>query len=237
MNAHRVEHAVILPINHPTFFPLSVAEQDDWLRANNDRQARLMEASSGRFIAYADVRIDGPYEEPAALRAEMERAVSTLHLRGVKLHPYNLNTVATDRRLRPAIHAADRLGIPIVVDSNPQAGAPDLAGLSPVAIQQATRGVSVPWIVAHLGGDAYEESVGSAGFVDVSGTLLRLEQRLGPGGCRELLRRIGIDRVLFGSDIPIFDYDAYAALFDRLALRPDELERIAYTNAARLLGI
>ena len=42
MQENNVERAVILPINHPDYFPLSDDERKDWLRANNDRQAALM---------------------------------------------------------------------------------------------------------------------------------------------------------------------------------------------------
>jgi len=149
MDEHRVEQAVVLPINYPAYFPLTEERQRDWLPANNDRQADLMRESAGRFVAFADCALTGTYADPQRATAEVDRAVGELGLRGVKIHPSNLGVPADDERL---------------------------------------------------------------------------------------LRVIGLDRVLFGTDYPIHPYEQYYAVLDRMRFTPTEVERIAYANAARLLG-
>ena len=90
MGEHNVKQAVVLPINFPQYFPLQ-PEQQDWLRANNEIQSQLMAESNGRFIAFADCRIDGEYEESECVREELTYAVDTLELCGLRyIHPYNL---------------------------------------------------------------------------------------------------------------------------------------------------
>ena len=42
MGKHNVKQAVVLPISFPQYFPLSPKDQQDWLRANNEIQSRLM---------------------------------------------------------------------------------------------------------------------------------------------------------------------------------------------------
>jgi len=77
MGEHNVKQAVVLPINFPQYFPLQ-PEQQDWLRANNEIQSRLMAESNDRFIAFADCRLDGEYEDPERVREELTYAVEHL---------------------------------------------------------------------------------------------------------------------------------------------------------------
>ena len=125
MQESNVERAVILPINHPDYFPLSDDERKDWLRANNDRQAALMMESGGRFIAFADCALAGPYNIVDRVVEELERAVTELGLRGLKIHPSNLKVTADDPRLGPIVEAAGRLGTPIRRRSRSQNSTPN----------------------------------------------------------------------------------------------------------------
>ena len=50
-----------------------------------------------------------------------------------------------------------------------------------------------------------------------------------------LLRRIGLERVLFGTDYPIFPYERYYEVLDQMHFTDDEIEQIAYRNAANVL--
>jgi predicted TIM-barrel fold metal-dependent hydrolase len=54
--------------------------------------------------------------------------------------------------------------------------------------------------------------------------------------CERLLRRIGIDRLLFAIDYPIYPYEAYCGIFDALDLADAEIEKIAHANAERMLA-
>jgi len=50
------------------------------------------------------------------------------------------------------------------------------------------------------------------------------------------IRRIGVDRVLFGTNYPLVDQADCVAIFEALPLTPDERHAIAYTNAKRLIA-
>ncbi len=235
MDEHRVDRAVAVPINYPDYFPLQASEHADWVKANNDVQARIGRDAGGRLIPFADCRIDGPYEAHPAVAEEMRRAIETLGLRGLKIHASNLDVEATDPRLDPWIDAAGTAGVPIVFHANPSGYATAFHGCAPSRIYEAMRGRSACFSVAHMGGVSFLETFAGGGYVDVSGTLLWLSDLYGVPFCERLLRRIGIDRILFATDFPIYPYEAYEHVFDAMQLSDDEIERIAFANAERML--
>ena len=237
MQENNVERAVILPINHPDYFPLSDDERKDWLRANNDRQAALMRESGGRFIAFADCALAGPYNIVDRVVKELGRAVKELGLRGLKIHPSNLKVAADDPRLGPIVEAAGRLGTPILFHSNPTAYDPDFYGSAPARIHRLMYGRKQPYVIAHLGGISYLELLEGECYVEISGVLLDLCDLFGVEFCERLLRRIGLERVLFGTDYPIFPYERYFEVLDRMSFTDEEIEQIAYKNAAKLLKL
>ena len=235
MDAHSVERAVVLPVNYPEYFPLDEA-RTDWLAANNDVQAGIGRDARGRFVSFADCRVDGPYGSAEAVAREARRAIGELGLRGVKVHPYNLDVEATDPRLAPWIDAAEAAGVPLAFHANPSGDATAFHGSAPSRIYEAMHGRGGCFTVAHMGGIAYLETLVGGGYVDVSGTLLWLADLHGVAFCERLLRRIGFDRVLFATDFPIHPYEAYYQVLDAMALSDDEIERIARANAERMLA-
>ena len=235
MDDHNVERAIVVPINFPDYFPLRAAYDVDWLGANNELQAKISRDSNGRLVSFADCRIDGPYEDGHAVSEAMGRAVDVLGLDGLKIHAYNLDVEATDRRLEPWIDAAARFAVPIVFHANPSGGATAFHGCSPSKIYEAMHGRSHPFVIAHMGGVAFLEALAGGGYVDVSGTLLWLAELYGAAFCTRLVRRIGVDRILFATDFPIYPYEAYYRVLDAMELTDDEVERIAFANAERML--
>lgn len=236
MDANGVDRAVVLPINYPDYFPLDGVERGDWLRASNERQAEIARASDGRLVSFADCAIDGIYAQPARGVGELRRAVSEDGLAGLKIHPYNLRARAADPRLSPWIEAAGSLGVPIIFHSNPSGYDADFHGSAPAGIYRAVLGRDVAFAIAHMGGVSFYETLAGGGYVDLSGTLLWLADLHGAGFCERLMRRIGIDRLLFATDYPIYPYEDYFAVLDAMDFTDAEVERIAHGNAERMLA-
>jgi predicted TIM-barrel fold metal-dependent hydrolase len=90
--------------------------------------------------------------------------------------------------------------------------------------------------LAHLGQGAEDDlATLTARYPNVvTDTSLRLGIEP-PAQTAELIRRIGADRVLFGTNYPLVDQGAYAAALRALPLTDDELELVGRANAARLL--
>ena len=236
MDEQNVERAIVLPINYPDYFPLEGRERGDWLRANNDRQAAIACESDGRLVCFADCAVDGPYGHPPRSVDELKRAVSDLALTGLKIHPYNLKAAAHDPRLLPWIDAAADLGVPIIFHSNPSGYDADFHGSAPSSIYRAVYGRDLTYAIAHMGGVTHLETLAGGGYVGISGTLLWLADLYGIPFCERLLRRIGIDRLLFGTDYPVYRYEAYCDVLDSMEFSREEVEKIAHSNAERMLS-
>lgn len=236
MDAHHIDRVVILPINWSEYFPLTPDERADWLAANNDRQAALAVASAGRFVAYADLALGDVYT-PQRAATELARAASELGLRGLKIHPTDLGLPADDLRLVPVLRQAADLGLPVMVHSYPSDSGPGFDYSAPHRIARlAVAFPDVTWIIAHLGGVRFMDVIPLETYVDISGMLLGVCQLYGVTFAERLLRRIGLERVLFGTDYPIFPYERYYEVLDQMHFTDDEIEQIAYHNAAGILS-
>lgn len=189
-----------------------------------------------RLIAFADCQIDGAYAQPQRGIVELQRAIGGLGLAGLKIHPHNLRASADDPRLLMWFDAADELNVPVVVHSNPSGYAPDFHGSAPARIYRAMVGGGRSFVVAHMGGVSHLETLVGGGYVDMSGTLLWLAHLYGLPFCGRFLRRIGIDRLLFATDYPIYSYEAYYQILDALDFADAEIEKIAHANAERMLA-
>jgi uncharacterized protein len=180
--------------------------------------------------------VDGAYGHPTRGVAELRRAIGELGLAGLKIHSSNLKVGADDARLLPWIDAAVGLGIPVVFHSNPSASDPDFHGSSPSRIYRAVFGRAATYVIAHMGGVAFFEIFGGGGYVDLSGTLPMLGRFFGAQGAGQFLRTLGIDRLLFATDFPIYPYEAYYEVLDAMDLNDDEVAKIARVNAERMLA-
>ncbi len=93
-------------------------------------------------------------------------------------------------------------------------------------------------VAAHMGGvfmwDLAEEYlVGRDVYFDTSSALFEI----GDERFLRLLRAHGSDKVLFGTDYPLSDYELEFSYFDRLNLTKEETENVFYKNAYRFLNI
>jgi len=141
------------------------------------------------------------------------------------------------------VKKAAELKIPIVVHSYPSASDPMFDLSAPARIFRLLWAVGLdpeewpPFIIGHMGGVRFLEMIVGGGYVDISGMLLDICELYGVEFAERLLRRIGLDRVLFGTDYPIFPYERYFEVLDRMDFTEGEIEQIAYKNAAKLLNL
>jgi uncharacterized protein len=95
---------------------------------------------------------------------------------------------------------------------------------------------SVTVQLAHLGIGAEDDvAVLTSRFPNV---VADTSMQLGAGPPDEIvaiIRRIGTDRVLFGTNYPLVDQSACVAIFEALPLTDAERHQIGYENASRLL--
>ena len=158
-----------------------------------------------------------------------------LGLKGIKLHP-DIQGVAIDDPRMQRIYALSEGRLPILMHtgdsrfdfSNPNRMKPVLDRYPRLTV-----------IGAHFGGwSVWEEAAATLSgyenfFVDCSSSLYALS----PLRVRELIDAFGVDRVLFGTDYPMWEPEAEVAAFMKLPLSEAERERILSRNAAELFSI
>lgn len=182
-------------------------------------------------------------EEGAA--AEVRRCAE-LGARGIKLHPASQRFYPTDPRLGGAYAEAQDRGLPVISHSG---AAAEGAGESPYARPHQFAEVleafpNLTLVLAHLGLGCLEESQEMAGrypnlFFDGSAALNgTVEPPPFPDDeAVALVRRLGVDRVLFASDWPWFHPQRDAERILRLSLSDGEKRAVLRENALRVLRL
>ncbi|HML46292.1 MAG TPA: amidohydrolase family protein [Clostridia bacterium] len=194
----------------------------------NDFLAQAVAGRPDRLTGFAGIH--PAMESPIA---EMERA-RRLGLRGIKLHPDIQQFFVDDARMFPLYEA---MGSDMILLTH--AGDHRYDYSSPARLRRVRDLFPrLTMICAHLGGwsvweDAREMLCGQNVYVDSSSALFWL----GPKRALELIRSYGADRVLFGTDYPVWDAQGELERLDALGLTEDERSAILYANAAKLLGL
>ncbi len=187
--------------------------------------------------------------DPAMGEAEMVAEVEERAregARGIKLHPANQLFFPNDRLLWPAYAKAQELGLAIITHSGSVALREDPAQHAhPRNFVDVLREFPrINLVFAHMCrgfGDEVAEVVRTYpnAYLDTSSAI---SGSAGPfavpdGEAVAMIRRVGADRVLFGSDWPWFHPITDAEHLDSLPLSAEEKRLIFYENALRVLHL
>lgn len=165
--------------------------------------------------------------------SEVDRIIE-LGLNGIKLHPdfqeFNIDDEsmlpiyrAVEGRLPVLMHTGDE----VKTSSRPKRLARVLDMFPDLTV-----------IAAHLGGyqmwdESLEYLVGRNLYLDTSSSFFRLDTEK----VAEIIRRHGVDKVLFGTDYPMWTHEDELGRFDNLRLTEEERRLILFENACRLYKI
>ncbi|HUS92727.1 MAG TPA: amidohydrolase family protein [Phycisphaerae bacterium] len=188
---------------------------------------------SERIVPFASIHPDTP--EPGRW---VERIVAA-GVRGIKLHAFYQDFRIDEPRMEGIYAAAEALGLVVQLHCGEDFSFPvdDRAGAARVArVLDRHRGLKV--IAAHMGGwRMWEQSerwlVGRDVFFETSYSLVDL----GPERAADMIRRHGVERVLFGTDWPWSRQAEDVAVLRGLALADADREKVLGANAAALLGL
>ena len=195
-----------------------------------------------RFIASEAALSDGAFTGLGTLHpdsAHPEQDFSelvSLGLKGVKLHPDFQRFEADSAKAMRIYGLCAEAGLPVLVHT----GDHRFHYSNPDRIVTILRAFpKLKFVGAHFGGwSVWDEAVRLlSGFdnivVDTSSTFYAL----GRDRCRELIRSWGADRVMFGSDYPMWNAQPEIDCLLEMALTEDEYRRIFWDNAAILFGL
>ncbi len=220
--------------------PEIAAKMAGRLRRRNDWTCELAKEHA-EFVAFPSV---DPLMEPDEMAAEVERCATELGAAGIKLHPAEGHYFPGDERLWPAYAKAQELGLPIISHGGVFMMSPDVHYTKPSNFAPVLEKFpDLKVVIAHLGQGFWDESIELArkypnAFFDTSAVISGFEKfDILKHATVELIRTLGVERVMFGSDYPWFSPAASLKEMQGLPLRAAEKEKILGENARNILGI
>ncbi|MCR4883758.1 MAG: amidohydrolase family protein [Clostridiales bacterium] len=208
----------------------SVATRPEQVRSINQFIARSVREADGAFVGMGTL-----HPESQEIRQDFRELIG-MGLHGVKLHPDIQHFHADDPKAMQIYALCEEQGCPIVVHtgdyrydySNPSRIVPILKAFPRLKL-----------VGAHFGGwSVWEDAVRELPaypniLVDTSSSLYWLK----PERAREIIRIWGVERVLYGTDYPLWPQKQEIDALLALGLSPKEYERIFWKNAAELFGL
>lgn len=184
---------------------------------HNDSLARYAAAAPGRFAPFATVDPRDPRAAP-----EIERCVTRLGMRGVKLHPWLQGFSAHEPGLDPVCEVAAAHGVPVLFhDGTPPFSTP---------LQLATLARRHPRTAVVLGhGGLHDLWREAAAAVETTPNVHICLCATPPYAMRALIERLPAERLLFGTDGGLTPEPRQR--YVRLRVR--QVERLAVDSARR----
>lgn len=199
--------------------------------AHNEALLRRANEFPDRLIPFVTV---DPKQGRAAVD-ELERRLANRRFRGVKFHPW-LQAFASSMirdTMVEILRVSARFGVPVVLHD----GTPPYSTTYQVA-ELARWSPQTTIVLGHAG---------SADYISPAAQLIRNIPNLygcfcgpRPGDLIHLVSAAGSDKILFGSDFGAAGWRLLPERIDNVleaGLTEDELDRILYTNASRLLRL
>ncbi len=164
--------------------------------------------------------------------------------RGLKLHGPVHSVAMGDERLWPTYEVCREAGLPVIGHSGPDRGGRGFA--EPRAFGAALKAFpEVSIVLAHMGGATWTQALEIAeshpnAFFDCCEIIEWTRSDNGPSDAElgQLIRDIGPDRVMMGSDFPWYDLDlTVERVMELPVLSEEEKHGILGANAVRILGL
>jgi uncharacterized protein len=225
-------------VKHAAALTIARCCELDKTRSRNDAVLKLAEDSGGFFFPVCSVH---PADGPSALR-EIDR-VAEAGAAWLKLHPNKQRFDVADPAVLAVVRKAAEHGLPVLFD----AYSPWDANQPGKFVNLASAAGEARLILAHAHGPGFPQLL----VYDILGRYPDFQRNVwidisvtGPmlagGPFAEqfawVLRKVGIDRVVFGSDYPVDNpLDAVASVAE-LGFSDTEQAAILHDNAALLLG-
>jgi hypothetical protein len=208
-------------------------------RAVNDAVLQLCEKHDGFYFPVCSVH---PSDGDQAL-AELDR-VAAGGAMWVKLHPNTQDFDVADPAVTAVVRKAAGLGLPVLFD----AYSPWDAGQPGKFVKLAIEVPEAKLILAHGHGPGFSALLvyeilarypwwPRQVWIDISATAPLLAGGPYVEQFVWVVRKVGIDRILFGSDYPLYDPRVALDAVNGLGLTQDELQAVLHDNARALLEV
>jgi hypothetical protein len=209
----------------------------------NDYVAGVVRRYPDQFLGFASV---DPWKGALAVE-ELERAVTELGLRGLKLHPTTQAFFPNDPRFSPLWRKCVELEIPVLFHTGQTgvgAGTPGGGGLKlkyaqPIHLDDVAADFpeltiimahpAVPWQEEQLSIALHKANV----YIDLSGWSPKYFRPVLVQYANTLLQ----DKVLFGSDYPALQPNRWLKDFEALDMKEEVRQKVLLENARKVLKL
>lgn len=190
------------------------------------------------------IGVDPVMMDAAGLAAELVRCHQQ-GAKGIKLHPVVQEFHIDDPRLWPVYETAQRLEMPIIYHGGYFIAGEGGEYARPRRLAKVAEDFPrLTTVLAHCGVGFFDESIEIAerfpnvyfdccAVINPDTPLVSISD----DEMVSLLRRLGTDRVFYGSDWPFYDPKSDLERISRLSLTDDEKRQILSENARRVLGL
>jgi uncharacterized protein len=212
--------------------------QMDKTRAQNDAVLAAAAAPGNRFYAVVSVH---PADGDAAL-AELER-VAKLGAKEVKLHPNTQNFDVADPSVGTVVEKCGELGLVVLFDSYKPWDASEMGKFMMLSMQHKKTKI----VLAHMGFTYFREAVSFSiirklysvdnVWFDISAIAPTYADSPVQAELVWTMRKVGMDRILFGSDWPVYTPGEAISAVRHLGLTETEQRQVFHDNAVQLLGL
>jgi len=177
-------------------------------------------------------------------RAHLTEAFADWGARGLKIHPIGIRTHVDDPGMEGVYDACEAAGVPIVFHSGPDSrriGYSEPERFAPLAARRP----GLQLVLAHLGGGSWRSTLALAEaypqlMFDLSEIVIWIGASAGPTATDvvELIRGVGVERVVTGSDFPWYTPAVTAEIVESLpGFGRGEVDALLGENAARMLRL
>lgn len=220
-----VDVSIVLPV-------VTKPEQFDTINSFAMQLNKKYQEKQVRLLSFGGIHPDS-----SNYKKELH-AIKDWGLLGIKLHPDYQNTYFDDIKYMRILDYASELGLISVIHAGVDIGFPEHVRCTPKHIQNVIKEVAPEkMVLAHYGGfDLWEEVeellAGKKVYLDTSYTFGFIEDEL----FLKILEKHGIDRILFATDSPWGGQKESLEHIRKLMEKPEDLNKILWQNAERLLG-
>jgi predicted TIM-barrel fold metal-dependent hydrolase len=234
----------------------TVVSRPEMMRKVNAWTAVAVRDAEGSLLAFGGLH---PLARKDAIVDELKRFAEEYDFRGVKLHPTLQGFDPLGIEARRLYDRIGNAGLPVLIHPDRRADPPSrIPGDVPVPLKdalmshpehmltnerlcqviEACAGMTI--VAAHLGGshsERLEAAVKASPDVWLDLSIVKVFFPEGPEHVASLVRRYGVENVLFGSDFPYWPQEAALAYIERMDLSEEERRRIEWENPRRFLGL
>lgn len=209
------------------------ANSPDKVRYLNEWGANISSINKGRIFCFGTIHPD--MENPDE---ELDRIVKS-ELKGIKFQPTAQRFSPDERRMFKIYEKISQLKLPILFHAGEERKPIDKVYAPPKSFVQVLSSFpKLVMILAHLGGYKMWSQINAlVEFKNAYFDTAAVNSELKKDTLKNMIEYIGVNRIMFGSDFPWFDYNKELLGILNLDLSKHEKAKILYQNACKIIGI